>query len=242
MNPTASAIVKRWCEKEGIKVLTGTKVTDAKSDDTGSLEVTFTSGDKMNPDLVVVATGVQSNIEFLEGSGIEVEYGVLVDEYLRTNIPNIYAAGDVAQGHDFSTGEQTVHIIQPTAVEHGRAAALNMVGHNSKFQGSLLMYVLDTMGLISGSFGRWQGVEGGDSAELIDEENYKYIKLQFDEDRLIGALTLGHTENIGVIKGLIQSNISLGQWKQRLIKDPTQYMKAYLGSTQTIGHNAEILI
>jgi NAD(P)H-nitrite reductase large subunit len=241
MNPTASAMVKRWCEKEGIRVLTGTKVTDAKSDDAGNLEVTFTSGDKMDPDLVVVATGVQPNIEFLEGSGIEVEYGVLVDEYLRTNIPNIYAAGDVAQGYDFSTNEQTVHIIQPTAVDHGRAAALNMAGRNSKFQGSLLMNVLDTMGLISGSFGKWQGIDGGDSAELIDEDNYKYINLQFDEDRLIGALTLGHTENIGVIRGLIQTKVNLGHWKQRLIGDPSQYMKAYLASTQVIGHNAGVM-
>ena len=241
MNPTASEMVKCWCEKEGIRVLTGTTIADAKSDDAGNLEVTFNNDDKMYPDLAVVATGVQSNIEFLEGSGIATEYGVLVDEYLRTNIPNIYAAGDVAQGYDFSTNEQTVHIIQPTAVEHGRAAALNMAGYNSQFQGSLLMNVLDTMGLISGSFGKWQGVEGGDSAELLDEENYKYINLQFDEDRLIGALTLGHTENIGVIKGLIQSKISLGQWKQRLKEDPSQFMKAYLGCTQTIGHNAGVL-
>ncbi|OGT33055.1 MAG: pyridine nucleotide-disulfide oxidoreductase [Gammaproteobacteria bacterium RBG_16_51_14] len=241
MNPTASAMVKRWWEKEGIRVLTGTTIADAKCDAAGKLEVTFNSGNRMKPNLAVVATGVQPNIEFLEGSGIATDGGILVDEYLRTSIPNIYAAGDVAQGYDFSTGEQSVHIIQPTAVDHGRAAALNMAGRTCKFQGSLLMNVLDTMGLISGSFGRWQGIDGGDSAELIDEDNFRYINLQFDEDRLIGALTLGHTENIGVIRGLIQTKVSLGPWKQKLVEDPSQFMKAYLGSTQAIGHNAGVM-
>ncbi len=241
MNPAAATMVKRWCEKEGIRVLTETTVAEASSNDSGDLEVTFTSGEKMNPATIIEATGVQPNIEFLQGSGIETDTGILVDEYLCSNIPNIYAAGDVAQGYDFSTGEQSVHIIQPTAVEHGRSAALNMVGRKCKFQGSLLMNVLDTMGLISGSFGRWQGVEGGDSAEIADEENYQYINLQFDGDCLIGALTLGHTKHVGVLKGLIQSQVKLGDWKDKLIEDPSQFMNAYLANTQAIGHNASVL-
>ncbi|MCK5498343.1 MAG: FAD-dependent oxidoreductase [Gammaproteobacteria bacterium] len=240
MNPTASAMVKRWCLKEGLNVLTETTIEDASCNDAGELEVTFNTGEIINPDLIIVATGVQPNVEFLEGSGIEVDNGILIDEYLRTNIPNIYAAGDAAQGFDFSTGEQSVHIIQPTAADHGRTAALNMVGHECKFQGSILMNVLDTMGLISGSFGRWQGVEGGDSAESVDEENFKYINLQFDEDRLIGALTLGHTDHVGVVRGLIQSQVKLGTWKDKLIEDPSQFMSAYLARTQALGHNAEV--
>jgi len=240
MNPTASAMVKSWCLKEGLNVLTETTIEDAITNDDGRVEVTFNTGDKMDADLVIVATGVQPNVEFLEGSGVEVDNGILVDEYLRTNIPNIYAAGDAAQGFDFSTGEQSVHIIQPTAADHGRTAALNMLGHKSKFQGSILMNVLDTMGLISGSFGRWQGIEGGDSAELLDEENYKYINLQFDGDRLIGALTLGHTEHVGVVRGLIQSRVRLGTWKDKLIEDPSQFMTAYLAKTQALGHNADV--
>ena len=240
MNPTASAMVKRWCEKEGIRVLTETTIENASCSDSGDLEVTFSSGNTMKPSSIIVATGVQSNIEFLEGSGVATDSGILVDEYLCTNIPNIYAAGDVAQGYDFSTGEKSVHIIQPTAVDHGRCAALNMVGEKCRFQGSLLMNVLDTMGLISGSFGKWQGIEGGDSAELLDEENYKYINLLFDEDRLIGALTLGHTEHVGVIRGLIQSKVKLGAWKDKLIKDPSQFMNAYLANVQALGHNSGV--
>lgn len=240
MNPTASAMVKQWCLKEGLNVLTETTIEDASIKDDGRIEVNFNTGDKMDADLIIVATGVQPNVEFLEGSGIKVDNGVVIDEYLRSNIPNIYAAGDCAQGFDFSTGEQSVHIIQPTAADHGRVAGLNMTGHNSRFQGSILMNVLDTMGLISGSFGRWQGIEGGESAELLDEENYKYINLQFDEDRLIGALTLGHTGHVGVIRGLIQSRVKLGTWKEKLKEDPSLFMHAYLAKTQALGHNAEV--
>ncbi len=241
MNPTASGMVKSWCEGKGVRVLTKTTIAEASSDDDGNLEVTFNNGDKMKPTLVVVATGVQPNIEFMEGSGIKIDSGILVNEYLCTSNPNIYAAGDVAQGYDFSSNRQSVHIIQPTAVDHGRTAALNMAGHPCRFQGSLLMNVLDTMGLLSGSFGNWQGVENGESAEIIDEKNYKYINLQFEDDLLIGALTLGHTEHIGVLRGLIQSKTRLGDWKEKLIEDPAQVMSAYLARTQSLGHNAAIL-
>jgi NAD(P)H-nitrite reductase large subunit len=74
----------------------------------------------------------------------------------------------------------------------------------------------------------------------LDEENYKYINLLFDEDRLIGALTLGHTEHVGVIRGLIQSKVKLGAWKDKLIKDPSQFMNAYLANVQALGHNSGV--
>ena len=58
------------------------------------------------------------------------------------------------------------------------------------------MNVLDTLGLISSSFGSWMGVEGGDSAELLDAERFRYLNLQFEEDRLVGASSLGLTEHV----------------------------------------------
>ena len=72
--------------------------------------------------------------------------GVLVNHNLQTNIEHIYAAGDVAQGPDLSTGEQQVHAIQPTAAEHGRIAACQMAGAPVPYRGSLSMNVLNTLG------------------------------------------------------------------------------------------------
>ena len=87
-----------------------------------------TTGDTLPADLVIAATGVRPNIDFLEGSGIRTDYGVLVDTQLATSAADVYAAGDVAQGLDFSTGQYTVQAIQPTAADHGRIAASNMAG------------------------------------------------------------------------------------------------------------------
>ena len=134
-------------------------------------------------DLVISATGVAPNASFVEGTSIEVDHGILVNDRLQTSVEGIFAAGDVAQGRDFSTGEYSVQAIQPTAVEHARIAAINMSdGHESKHQGSLNLNVLSTMGLISASFGAWEGVDGGDSAELSEPNGYRYLNLQFEDD------------------------------------------------------------
>ena len=192
----------------------------------------------MPADLVISATGVKSNIDFLKGSGINTDDGILVDRQLQSNVSDVYAAGDVAQGIDFSTGDYVVQAIQPTAADHGRIAGSNMVGRNVVHQGSVNMNVLDTMGLISSSFGLWSGVDGGDSAELLDVDRYRYLNLQFQDDVLVGASSLGLTEHVGVLRGLIQSKTRLGGWKQKLLQDPTLIMEAYLARTQAIGYSA----
>ncbi len=103
------------------------------------------------------------------------------------------------------------------------------------------MNVLDTMGLISSSYGLWMGKDGGQSVHLTDEDRYRYLSLKFDDDVLVGAQALGLIQHVGVLRGLIQTRIKLGKWKDRLMKDPTQIMEAYLGTTQAIGHNAGVL-
>jgi len=188
----------------------------------------------MPADLVVVATGVRPNLEYLAGSGIDTDQGVVVDQNLQSSVAGVYAAGDLCQSLDWSTGGKAVHAIQPAAAEHGRIAALNMAGQATPYPGSLNMNVLDTLGLISASFGQWMGVEGGEHVVLIDEDRYRYLNLQFDGDYLTGASSLGHTQHIGVLRGLIRSRVPLGVWKARLMNDPTRLMEAYLGSVQGV--------
>jgi len=224
-------MIKRWCEAKGVRVLTGVRV-NAISSAERALALALDSGESLAADFVVCATGVSPNVDFLTGTGIETEDGVLVDEHLQSSIPGIYAAGDVAQGPDFSTGERQVHAIQPTASEHGRIAALNMAGKVTPFKGSLSMNVLNTLGLISSSFGLWAGVEGGDGARVADPERFRYLRLEFDEDRLVGALALGLTQHVGVVRGLIQTRVRLGDWKDALKRDPLRVMDAYLDCTQ----------
>lgn len=231
MDETGGELIKRWCESQGVTVLTSTKVESIAQAADG-LKLTLGDGKTLDADLVVCATGVKPNIAFLEGSGIATDTGVLVDERLQSSVEGVFAAGDVAQGPDFSTGERQIHAIQPTASEHGRIAALNMAGRETPYRGSLSMNVLATLGLISSSFGLWQGVKNGQQAKAVDKDGFKYLRLEFDGDILVGALALGLTQHVGVVRGLIQTRAPLGEWKDRLLQDPHLVMNAYLECAQ----------
>jgi NAD(P)H-nitrite reductase large subunit len=223
MTPVGSAMLQRWLESKGVEVITKGKVERIEA---GPRLVMDTR--TIDADLIILATGVRPNISFLEGTGAEIDQGIVINEYMETTVPCIYSAGDVAQGRDFSTGEWVVHALQPTATEHGRVAALNMAGKRMPYRGSLSMNVLDTVGLISHTFGLWQGREGGEIVEKVDEDNYRYTRLCFDGDYLIGAITIGSTRHVGAIRGLIQTRRKLGKWKQRLMESPQLVMEAFV--------------
>ena len=105
-----------------------------------------------------------------------------------------------------------------------------MAGADAKYRGSLIMNVLDTLGLVSASFGHWMG--GDDVAVMINEDDHRYTKLAFHGDRMVGALSLGRTDQIGVLRGLIQTRVRLGAWKDKLKKDPSRIAEAYVACTQ----------
>lgn len=235
MDEFAGGLLKTWCERRGVTVLTSTRASGVETGNgSHALNVALDAGGDLPADLVIRAIGVAPNTELVEGTSVQVEQGILVDEYLQSADADIFAAGDVAQGKDFSTGEYSVQAIQPTAADHGRIAATNMVrGRALRHQGSVNMNVLDTLGLISCSFGLWQGVEDGAAAELADADRFRYMRLQFRDDVLVGANTVGLTQHVGVLRGLIQTRTHLGKWKARLMHDPTGVMAAYLGATQS---------
>ncbi len=242
MNDIAGNLIKAWCADRGVKVHTSTRVTALTAGSGHALRAELSAGGAVDADLIVSATGVRPNLDLLAGTGVETGQGILVDRHMQTNDPDIFAAGDVAQGRDFSTGEYAVQAIQPTATEHGQLAARNMAGHTGAVhRGSINMNVLNTLGLISSSFGLWMGKPGGDSAELLNRDRYRYLNLQFEDDVLVGATSLGLTQHVGVIRGLIQTRTRLGKWKHELMEDPTRLMEAYLGSTQAVGFNAALL-
>jgi NAD(P)H-nitrite reductase large subunit len=197
------------------------------------MTVRLSTGQHLEADLVISATGVRPNIGFLEHSGIRCLVGVLTDEHLQTNVEGIYAAGDCAEAFDKVSGTTIVSAIQPNAAEQARVAALNMVGQKAELNGVTQINVLDTLGLISCSFGNWQGVPGGEHVELTDRPAGKHISLQFKDDRLVGCNAIGFTEHVGVMRGLVEGEVRLKpEWKARLLEDPTQLMPAYLASAQ----------
>ena len=94
--------------------------------------------------------------------------------------------------------------------------------------------MLDTLGLLSCSFGAWQGLPGGEAVEVLDEARFRYMRLEFLEDRLVGANTVGFSQHSGILRGLIEGKVPLGAWKQRLLQDPTLLMQAYLARAQKV--------
>lgn len=107
-----------------------------------------------------------------------------------------------------------------------------MLGQPVAYRGSLSMNVLDTVGLISHTFGLWQGSATGEVTEVVDEANYLYTRLCFEADQLIGAITVGHPHHVGAIRGLIQSRRHLGPWKDRLVQNPHLVMDAFVELNQ----------
>ena len=254
MGPMAGGMIRDWCEAKGVKVYTSTKVEAIERADapaglvgkiagalgmhSGSgtgLRVRLSGGQTIEADLVISATGVRPAIGFLKDSGISCLQGILTDERMQSNVPGIYAAGDCAEAFDMVSGKTIVSAIQPNAAEQARVAALNMVGQHTTLKGVTQINVLDTLGLISTSFGNWQGVDGGEHAELTDKAAGRHLSLQFKDDIMVGCNSVGWTEHVGVMRGLVEGQVRLGEWKDKLKQDPTLLMEAYLACAQGQG-------
>jgi NAD(P)H-nitrite reductase large subunit len=70
----------------------------------------------------------------------------------------------------------------------------------------------------------------------MDENAWKYIRLEFKDDVMVGATSVGLTQHVGILRGLIQNQLPLGEWKQKLLRDPTRIMEAYLAKAQGVTH------
>ena len=125
-----------------------------------------------------MATGIRTNLDWLEGSGIRINRGIVVDDHLRSSVPNVYAAGDVAEGRDLVSGEPAVHAIEPTAQEHGRVAGANMAGRAVAYRGSLIANIVEVCHLDVASFGAWDDARA-QAVSALKRDRSAYRKLLF---------------------------------------------------------------
>jgi NAD(P)H-nitrite reductase large subunit len=230
MGKAAGRMIQRWVEGKGVRVHTATRVEAIEPGP--PLAARLSNGERLPVELVISATGVQPNVGFLAGSGIECAQGILVDERMQSCVPGVYAAGDCAEAFDAALGRRVISAIQPNAADQARCAGMNMAGRQARLRGVTQINVLDSLGLVSTSFGRWQGVPGGEHAELTDEAGFRHIRLEFDGDVLVGSNAIGLTEHVGLLRGLIESRVRLGAWKDHLLRDPMRLPEAYLASAQ----------
>jgi NAD(P)H-nitrite reductase large subunit len=235
LDATAAQHAQRWLATRDIPIHCGTTVRRIRQQQDGSKSVELSDGRALAADIVILATGVRANLDLLQGSGIATDDGILVNDRLQTNFPHVYAGGDVAQGPVLFGAARAVHPIQPTAVDHGRVAGANMAGHNVRYPGSLSMNVVDICGLQGASFGRWNDASG-EATTIDNPSGFIHRKLVFTDDRITGAIFMGRADDvgmltdIGMIKGLMQTQTPLGPWRKHLQDHPFDVRRAYVGS------------
>jgi NADPH-dependent 2,4-dienoyl-CoA reductase/sulfur reductase-like enzyme len=237
IDATGAELVEGWLKAHGVTVRTNVKL--AKIEDARDRKrLKFSAGPDLLADVVIMATGIRTNLDWLEGSGVEVQQGIVVDEHLRSNVANVYAAGDVAQGRDLISGQAAVHAIEPTAQEHGRVVGANMAGRDVRYRGSLIINIVEVCHLDAASFGAWDDAKAEAMTGLKKDRN-AYRKLLFTGERLTGAIIIGRsndiwtTNDVGMLKGLVQSGQPLGRYQEHLRRDPFDVKTAFIAAKTT---------
>jgi phenylglyoxylate dehydrogenase epsilon subunit len=184
--------------------------------------VRFAQGNTVEAEVLLACIGVKPRIDLLAGSGIEIGggAGVLVDGGMRTNIPTIFAAGDVAEAADFFTGRKTVSPILPSAVSQGRIAGSSMADLTAEYEGSLPMNTFNFFGHLAVSIGRGAAVDGDEV--LIGNGTDSYKRLVFSGDRLVGAAFLDEDVDAGVFQYLIRKKIATGRYREMILESPRE--------------------
>ena len=182
-------------------------------------EVLLQDGRRIEGNLILISTGVRSNTRLAQDAGLEVNRGVIVDEHLQTNTEDVYAAGDVAEFRG------RVYGIIPAAIEQARAAALNMLGEEAAYEGTIPSNTLQVMGIDCTSIGVVHPPEGDGYQELRKSEAQVYRKLVLKDGRLVGAILLGDRKDVGLISRLIQAETDVSRHVENLLDDDFDWKK-----------------
>lgn len=215
LDPVTAGLVLRRLEARGVTVRLGEDVTEIVRQG-GRLMVKTSGGRELPCTLVVAGKGVRPNSGWLATSGVAVNRGVVVDSFLRTSRPGVWAAGDVAETWDLVREERRVNALWGNAVEQGRIAGLNLAapdGQAAAYPGSLTENSLHWGDLSVISFGQ-VNPPAGDSRYRIHERREGdrfYRRLVFREGRLVGAVFFGDVRGAGILRALIRASASPGR-------------------------------
>jgi NAD(P)H-nitrite reductase large subunit len=174
--------------------------------------VRLESGESLYADVLIAATGVRPNLEFLEGSGIAHAWGITVDESLRTNQSDIYAAGDVVEVPDLLTGETYVHAIFLNAVEQGNVVGLNILGFDSHYDGAHRMNSLKHLDLPIMA----AGLKTGDEV-LQTKRNGSLRTVYLQNNQVVGFQLVGDIKSAGVLRALMNNRQNVDGFKDKLL-------------------------
>ena len=151
-------IVQRELEDNGVKVITSERVEEivGSSSTDGDVKAIKTNTNRqIDTDFILLGTGVRPNSEIAKDAGIELGFAnaIKVDEYMRTNVPDIFAAGDCATARSYITNEDTYLPLGTTANKQGRVAGENAAGGSARFRGIAGSAITKVFGLYIGKTG-----------------------------------------------------------------------------------------
>jgi NAD(P)H-nitrite reductase large subunit len=221
----AADMFQKRIQDHGIEVITGTDVAEVIGN--GDVKaIKLDNGKVIGCSIVVVGKGVSPNIDLVKETEIKVAEGIVVDDYMRTNIDNIFAAGDVCETYDPALNQKTVNALWPNAVEQGSIAGANIAGESLKYDGSMGMNAVEFFNLPVISMGITRPKDSG-YEEFVNKSNNVYKKVILKDNLLVGAILVGKVDNSGVYLELIKKRIDVSSIKDELSDINFSYAKAF---------------
>lgn len=221
----ASRFVTERLSTSSIEVFFNTDITEVESRGNTLEAVRTDSGQSIPCELLVVAKGVQPNTDLIVDTDIRKRWGIETNAHMQTSRDNIYAAGDVAETFDITTGQHAVSALWTCAVQQGHLAGLNMIGRGKAYDGAVLMNSLSIGGIPLISYGVTNPPEGEGYQVITREQGGAgvYKKIVLREHRIRGIILLGRIDNAGVLLSLIQRREDVSSFEDRLVSDQFGY-------------------
>ena len=202
----------RYLEKDladmGLDITTGDDIVDVNLHN-NDLTVGLRSGKELPCDVIVVGKGVKPSVDLAKASGLNVNEGIAVNEYLETSAPDIFAAGDCCETFDLARNSVQIIGLWPAAVEQGYFAALNMSGNRSAYGGTIGMNSLKTKAFHLISAGLLKGEPGLMIYEKYHPSRKQFRKIAFRGDVPVGMAFYNCPEEAGLFVNLIKKAMPL---------------------------------
>lgn len=213
LDPQTAAFALEVMQSRGVEVRLNTKAA-AFDGDKKATGLKLEDGERIVADLYIAATGVKPNVDFLVDSSLKIDWGIVVDEHLKTSHPDVYAAGDVAETPDRLTGECYVHAIFQNAVAQGEVVGLNLAGLDRTYEGSDRMNSLKHLDLPVIAVGQKEGDE-----ILNASANGRQRRIYLKDGRIVGFQLVGDVSPAGVLRTLMLRRENVQRLKDRLLED-----------------------
>ena len=216
LDDTAAELLQEHIQEMGIQVHLNNQVQTILPLKAGGFKVILKSGTKIHCDAAIYAIGTRPNIQLAIDAGLEVQRGVLVNQYLETSHPGVFAIGEIAEF------ESMLYGITSSAEQQAEIAAHYINGDlSSYYEGSVLMNILKFPDLDLCSIGELHVPEKDPDYEeiiFIDRAKRYYKKCIVYQDKLVGAVLLGDKNEFAEFKSLIESKTELGEKRLSLLR------------------------